>query len=37
MGRYLGPWIKIDRRFGVVVSGRESAPKILAKRNFPPG
>ncbi|WP_029551198.1 30S ribosomal protein S4 [Thermocrinis jamiesonii] len=37
MGRYLGPWVKIDRRFGVVVSGKKSAPKILAKRNYPPG
>jgi len=37
MGRYIGPWVKIDRRFGVVVSGKESAPKILGKRNFPPG
>jgi len=37
MGRYLGPLVKIDRRFGVVVSGKKSAPKILAKRNYPPG
>jgi small subunit ribosomal protein S4 len=37
MGRYIGPWVKIDRRFGVVVSGKESAPKILGRRNFPPG
>lgn len=37
MGRYIGPWLRIDRRFGVVVSGRKSAPKILARRNFPPG
>ena len=37
MGRYIGPWVKIDRRFGVVVSGKESAPRILGKRNFPPG
>jgi small subunit ribosomal protein S4 len=37
MGRYIGPWVKIDRRFAVVVSGKESAPKILGKRNFPPG
>jgi small subunit ribosomal protein S4 len=37
MGRYIGPWVKIDRRFGVVISGKESAPRILQKRNFPPG
>ncbi|NPB05505.1 MAG: 30S ribosomal protein S4 [Aquificae bacterium] len=37
MGRYIGPWVKIDRRFGVVVSGKESAPRILGRRNFPPG
>jgi small subunit ribosomal protein S4 len=37
MGRYIGPWVRIDRRFGVVVSGKKSAPKILSKRNFPPG
>jgi small subunit ribosomal protein S4 len=37
MGRYIGPWVKIDRRFGVVVSGKESAARILGKRNFPPG
>ncbi|WP_448584326.1 30S ribosomal protein S4 [Thermocrinis sp.] len=37
MGRYLGPLVRIDRRFGVVVSGKKSAPKILSRRNFPPG
>ncbi len=37
MGRYIGPQIRHDRRFGVVVSGKASAPKILARRNFPPG
>ena len=37
MGRYIGPLLRIDRRFGVVVSGKKSAPKILARRNFPPG
>jgi small subunit ribosomal protein S4 len=37
MGRYIGPWVRIDRRFGVVVSGKKSAPKILSRRNFPPG
>ncbi len=37
MGRYIGPWVKLDRRFGVVVSGKKSAPKILARRNYPPG
>ncbi|MEJ7621517.1 MAG: 30S ribosomal protein S4 [Aquificaceae bacterium] len=37
MGRYIGPLVRIDRRFGVVVSGKKSAPKILARRNFPPG
>ena len=37
MSRYIGPQSKIDRRFGVVVSGRKSAPKVLSRRNFPPG
>ncbi|HIP42813.1 MAG TPA: 30S ribosomal protein S4 [Aquifex aeolicus] len=37
MGRYIGPWVKLDRRFGVVVSGKKSAPKILTRRNYPPG
>lgn len=37
MGRYIGPQVRHDRRFGVVVSGKASAPKILARRNFPPG
>ncbi|MDW8066280.1 MAG: 30S ribosomal protein S4 [Aquificaceae bacterium] len=37
MGRYIGPQLRIDRRLGVVVSGKKSAPKILARRNFPPG
>ena len=37
MGRYIGPWSKIDRKFGVVVSGRKSAAKILSRRNYPPG
>ena len=37
MGRYIGPWVRIDRRFGVVVSGKQSAPKILSRRNYPPG
>ncbi len=37
MGRYIGPWVKLDRRFGVVVSGKRSAPRILQRRNFPPG
>ena len=37
MGRYIGPLCKIDRRFGVVVSGKKSAAKILSRRNFPPG
>ncbi len=31
MGRYIGPQIRHDRRFGVVVSGKASAPKILAR------
>ncbi|QID32899.1 30S ribosomal protein S4 [Pampinifervens florentissimum] len=37
MGRYIGPQVRIDRKLGVVVSGKKSAPKILARRNFPPG
>ncbi len=37
MGRYIGPWVKLDRRFGVVVSGKKSAPRILQRRNYPPG
>jgi len=37
MGRYLGPLVRIDRKLGVVVSGKKSAPKILSRRNFPPG
>ncbi len=37
MGRYIGPVVRIDRRLGVVVSGKRSAPKILSRRNFPPG
>lgn len=37
MGRYIGPLVRIDRRFGVVVSGKKSAAKILSRRNFPPG
>ncbi len=37
MGRYIGPLVRYDRRFGVVVSGKSSAYKILAKRNYPPG
>ncbi|HIQ30544.1 MAG TPA: 30S ribosomal protein S4 [Aquifex aeolicus] len=37
MGRYIGPWVKLDRKFGVVVSGKKSAPRILQRRNFPPG
>ncbi len=37
MGRYIGPWVKIDRRFGVVVSGKKSAYRILQRRNYPPG
>ncbi len=37
MGRYIGPSSKIDRKLGVVVSGKKSAPKILSRRNFPPG
>ncbi len=37
MGRYIGPQVRIDRKLGVVVSGKKSAPKTLARRNFPPG
>ncbi|WPM32400.1 30S ribosomal protein S4 [Hydrogenobacter sp. T-2] len=37
MGRYIGPQVKIDRKLGAVVSGKKSAPKTLARRNFPPG
>ncbi|MEJ5338896.1 MAG: 30S ribosomal protein S4 [Aquificaceae bacterium] len=37
MGRYMGPQVRIDRKLGVVVSGKKSAPKTLARRNFPPG
>jgi small subunit ribosomal protein S4 len=37
MGRYIGPWVRIDRKLGAVVSGKKSAPKILSRRNFPPG
>jgi small subunit ribosomal protein S4 len=37
MSRYIGPWSKIDRRFGVVISGKKSAGRILSRRNFPPG
>jgi len=37
MGRYIGPWSRIDRKFGVVVSGKKSAGKTLSRRNFPPG
>ncbi len=37
MGRYLGPLVRIDRKLGVVVSGKKSAYKILSRRNFPPG
>ena len=37
MGRYIGPWVKLDRKFGVVISGKKSAPRILQRRNFPPG
>jgi small subunit ribosomal protein S4 len=37
MGRYLGPLERIDRKIGVVVSGKKSAPKVLNRRNFPPG
>ncbi|SHK37679.1 30S ribosomal protein S4 [Thermocrinis minervae] len=37
MGRYIGPWSRLDRRFGVIVSGKKSAGRILSRRNFPPG
>ncbi|MFN7064784.1 MAG: 30S ribosomal protein S4 [Aquificaceae bacterium] len=37
MGRYIGSWTRHDRRLGVVVSGKRSAPKGLSRRNFPPG
>jgi small subunit ribosomal protein S4 len=37
MGRYLGSLARIDRKLGVVVSAKKSAPKILSRRNFPPG
>ncbi len=37
MGRYIGPWVKLDRKFGAVVSGKRSAPRILQRRNYPPG
>ncbi|MEN3028763.1 MAG: 30S ribosomal protein S4 [Aquificaceae bacterium] len=37
MGRYIGPQVRIDRKLGAVVSGKKSAPKTLARRNFPPG
>jgi len=37
MGRYIGPWVKLDRKFGVVISEKKSAPRILQRRNFPPG
>jgi len=37
MGRYLGPLVRIDRKLGVVVSGKKSASKTLSRRNFPPG
>ena len=37
MGRYIGAWSKIDRRFGGVLSGKASGGKILTKRNFPAG
>ncbi len=37
MGRKIQAWSKVDRRFGVVVSGKLSGNKILTKRNFPPG
>lgn len=37
MGRYIGPLVRIDRKLGVVVSGKKGAPKILSRRNFPPG
>ncbi|MCS7262704.1 MAG: 30S ribosomal protein S4 [Aquificaceae bacterium] len=37
MGRYIGPLVRIDRKLGVVVSGKKGAPKTLSRRNFPPG
>ncbi len=37
MSRYIGPWSKVDRRFGAVLSNKKSAGKILSRRNFPPG
>ncbi|MCS6875533.1 MAG: 30S ribosomal protein S4 [Aquificaceae bacterium] len=37
MGRYIGPQVRVDRKLGVVVSGKRSAPKTLSRRNFPPG
>ncbi len=37
MGRYIGPLVRLDRRLGMVVSGKKSAPKTLSRRNFPPG
>ncbi len=37
MGRYIGPQVRADRKLGVVVSSKKSAPKTLARRNFPPG
>lgn len=37
MGRYIGPQVRIDRKLGVVVSGKKGAPKTLSRRNFPPG
>ncbi len=37
MGRYIGPWVKLDRKFGAVISGKRSAPRILQRRNYPPG
>ncbi|MFN3265009.1 MAG: 30S ribosomal protein S4 [Aquificaceae bacterium] len=37
MDRYMGPQVRIDRKLGMIVSGKKSAPKTLARRNFPPG
>jgi len=37
MGRRIGSLVKNDRKFGVPVSGKRSSPRILQKRNFPPG
>ncbi len=37
MSRYIGPWSKVDRRFGVAVSNKRGGSKTLARRNFPPG